>query len=63
MKRNSLPNIYKRLLDRYGPQHWWPGESRLEIIVGASLTQNTNWQKVEKAIGKSFRRADLRPSH
>lgn len=51
MKRNSLPNIYKRLLDRYGPQHWWPGESRLEIIVGAILTQNTNWQNVEKAIG------------
>jgi endonuclease-3 related protein len=34
-----------------GQQHWWPGESRFEIIIGAILTQNTNWQNVEKAIG------------
>lgn len=50
MERNSLPEIYHRLLERFGPQHWWPGESRLEIIVGAILTQNTNWRNVEKAI-------------
>ena len=34
----------------FGPQKWWPGESVLEIMVGAVLTQNTNWQNVEKAI-------------
>ncbi len=42
--------IYGLLYDRYGPQHWWPGDSRIEIIVGAILTQNTNWGNVEKAI-------------
>ncbi len=35
---------------RFGPQHWWPGETRFEIITGAVLTQNTNWTNVEKAI-------------
>ena len=42
--------IYQRLYDRFGPQHWWPGETPLEIMVGAVLTQNTNWLNVEKAI-------------
>lgn len=43
-------DIYERLFDFYGPQHWWPGETTLEIIVGAILTQNTSWSNVEKAI-------------
>ncbi|MES9992648.1 MAG: endonuclease [Candidatus Thiodiazotropha sp.] len=42
--------IYARLLDRYGPQHWWPAESPFEVMVGAVLTQNTAWSNVEKAI-------------
>jgi endonuclease-3 related protein len=47
---NTLLKIYELLYQRYGPQQWWPGESRFEIILGAILTQNTNWQNVEKAI-------------
>lgn len=52
---NNLPpenikNIYKRLYKFYGPQGWWPGRSRFEVIVGAILTQNTAWTNVEKAI-------------
>ncbi|MHC4213003.1 MAG: endonuclease III domain-containing protein [Planctomycetota bacterium] len=46
----ALNEIYQLLFDRFGPQHWWPGESQLEIMVGAILTQNTNWTNVEKAI-------------
>ncbi len=50
MSRQTLNDIYQRLHDHYGPQHWWPGDTRFEIIVGAILTQNTNWKNVEKAI-------------
>lgn len=46
----KIYDIYKILLRRYGPQGWWPGETQLEIIVGAILTQNTSWTNVEKAI-------------
>ena len=46
-----LLDIYHRLLDRYGPQHWWPAETPLEMIVGAILTQSAAWGNVEKAIG------------
>ncbi len=47
--RALLP-IYHRLYGAYGPQHWWPGDTPLEIAVGAILTQNTSWTNVEKAI-------------
>lgn len=45
-----LKDIYERLFVHYGPQNWWPGESPFEVMVGAILTQNTNWTNVEKAI-------------
>lgn len=48
--REQLNEIYKLLFERYGPQHWWPGDNQFEIIIGAILTQNTNWTNVEKAI-------------
>ena len=34
----------------FGEQHWWPGDTKFEVIVGAVLTQNTNWRNVELAI-------------
>ncbi len=46
----TLLEAYRRLDDAWGPQHWWPGESVLEIMVGAVLTQNTAWSNVERAI-------------
>ena len=48
---DRIKNIYKLLYKEYGPQGWWPGDSQLECILGAILTQNTSWQNVEKAIG------------
>ena len=47
---NILKEVYDRLYRHFGPQHWWPGETRIEIVVGAILTQNTAWSNVEKAI-------------
>jgi endonuclease-3 related protein len=38
------------MFDTLGPQQWWPGETPFEIVIGAILTQNTNWSNVEKAI-------------
>lgn len=47
----ALEEIYHELYSAFGPQHWWPADSQFEVMVGAILTQNTNWQNVEKAIG------------
>ena len=46
----SLLQVYEALFACYGPQHWWPGDTPFEIMVGAVLTQNTAWTNVEKAI-------------
>jgi len=46
----TLGEAYERLDAAYGPQHWWPGDSPFEIMVGAVLTQNTAWSNVERAI-------------
>ena len=47
---NKVYEIYNILLEHFGPQGWWPGETPLEIMVGAVLTQNTNWSNVSRAI-------------
>lgn len=58
----SLQRVYAKLLDHFGPQHWWPGETPFEVIVGAVLTQNTNWKNVEKAI-ENLRQEGLLDPH
>lgn len=55
---SQLQDIYDRLDNFFGPLHWWPAENRFEVIVGAVLTQNTNWKNVEKSID-TLKRADL----
>ena len=45
-----LAEIYSRLYEAHGPQGWWPGESRFEVIAGAILTQSTAWTNVERAL-------------
>jgi endonuclease-3 related protein len=50
MTGETLTEIYDSLYEAFGPQHWWPGETPFEVMVGAILTQNTSWTNVDKAI-------------
>lgn len=50
MADKRLMDIYEKLLERYGWLDWWPAETPYEVIAGAILTQNTNWNNVEKAL-------------
>lgn len=45
-----LRAFYDKLFTAFGPQQWWPAETRDEVIIGAVLTQNTAWTNVERAI-------------
>jgi endonuclease-3 related protein len=45
-----LIKIYDKLLNHFGRQNWWPGNTKFEVIVGAILTQQTSWKNVEGAI-------------
>ncbi len=58
----SLEAVYLRLLEAYGPQHWWPAEGRFEVMVGAILTQSAAWSNVEKAIDSLKAAGKLSPA-
>jgi endonuclease III related protein len=54
----ALRPYYDTLFAVHGPQHWWPGRTPFEIIVGAILVQNTSWTNVATAI-ENLRREKL----
>ncbi|MGE5326089.1 MAG: endonuclease III domain-containing protein [Deltaproteobacteria bacterium] len=53
-----LRQYFDSLLREFGPQHWWPARTRLEVILGAILTQNTSWQNAALGI-RGLRKAGL----
>jgi endonuclease III related protein len=56
-KEETVRRYFRALERAWGRQHWWPAESRFEVIVGAYLTQNTAWTNVERAMN------NLRAAH
>lgn len=56
--KKKLGLVYQRIFSLFGPQRWWPADSPFEVIVGAILTQNTNWSNVERAI-KNLKKAEV----
>ncbi len=57
-KEKQIQRYYAALYRAWGEQHWWPAETRFEVIVGAYLTQNTAWTNVELALA-NLRTANL----
>jgi endonuclease-3 related protein len=59
----ELAEIFGALVEAHGPQQWWPTASedgeqaRLEICLGAILTQNTAWKAAASALER-LRAAD-----
>jgi len=58
LDETDLLRVFQSLLEAYGPQDWWPGETAFEVMIGAILTQNTAWSNVEKAIA-NLKQADI----
>jgi endonuclease-3 related protein len=59
--KERLISIYRELGTEYGKENWWPADSPYEVMVGAILTQNTNWKNVEKAIANLKNEGILSP--
>ncbi len=57
-QHDAIRASYHTLFSAWGRQHWWPAQSRFEVIVGAYLTQNTAWTNVAKAL-RNLRRERL----
>ncbi|HLR20271.1 MAG TPA: endonuclease III domain-containing protein [Staphylococcus sp.] len=55
--------LYKLLYEHMGPQGWWPAESKIEIMIGAILVQNTNWRNAAYAIESLKTATQLDPHH
>jgi len=49
-KARQIRDYYRVLYRAWGPQHWWPGETPFEVIVGACLVQNTAWANAKLAL-------------
>jgi len=60
-KTKALLQIYQKMFEALGPRQWWPGETPFEVVIGAILTQNTNWSNVEKAINNLKTAGKLSP--
>jgi endonuclease-3 related protein len=53
-----LYRYYSVLRGRLGPQQWWPARTRLEVILGAILTQNTAWHNATLGL-RNLRKSGL----
>jgi len=60
--RERLMGIYRTLRDAFGHRDWWPADGPFEVMVGAVLTQRTNWGNVVKAMD-GLKSADLLDPH
>jgi endonuclease-3 related protein len=53
---NKIKDLFFKLLKILGNQNWWPTyytkgfNKKIEILIGAVLTQNTSWKQVEKSL-------------
>ncbi len=54
----ALHRFFAKMLSELGPQDWWPARTRLEVILGAILVQNTAWQNTALAL-KQLRKKGL----
>lgn len=55
---NPVP-LYRKMFKEMGPQHWWPADSKMEIVIGAILVQNTNWNNVDMALNNLRAKTNL----
>ena len=58
----ALSKYFDALFRAHGEQHWWPGRSPFEVIVGAILVQNTSWVNAARAIANLRQAKLLTPS-
>lgn len=45
----NLRQLYQKMMDEMGPTHWWPADSKTQIIIEALMIQNTNSRNAIRA--------------
>lgn len=59
----DINSLYRILFQNMGPQKWWPADTKIEIILGAILVQNTNWRNAASAIDSLSNHTHLDPQY
>lgn len=59
----TLKQLFDKMLTLMGPQGWWPADSKWEIILGAILVQNTNWNNVVRSLHNLKQLTQFSPQH
>ena len=62
LSRARLQGLYRSLHRAYGPQRWWPASAKFEMMAGAVLVQNTNWNNAARAIAALKQARMLNPA-
>lgn len=57
----TIRELYDKMLQNMGSSGWWPAGSKAEIIVGAVMIQNTNWQNADKAVANFRQLTNFNP--
>lgn len=53
--------LYNKMLKNMGPTNWWPADSKIEIICGAILIQNTAAPNAEQAVENLRKATNFNP--
>lgn len=56
-----LMELYRRMLEHFGPRGWWPARTPFEVAVGAILVQGVSWSNAAAAIESLRERGCLEP--
>ena len=48
----DIERLLELLRGTYDVRDWWPSDSPFEVMVGAVLTQQTNWESVAKVLDR-----------
>lgn len=59
----TMKQLFDKMLAEMGPQGWWPADSKWEIILGAILVQNTNWNNVVRSLHNLRELTQFSPQH
>jgi endonuclease-3 related protein len=59
----NVTELYHILFKHMGPQQWWPARTKIEIVLGAILVQNTNWRNAALAIENLEQHTQLVPDN
>lgn len=59
----TMKQLFDKMLIAMGPQGWWPADSKWEIVLGAILVQNTNWNNVVRSLHNLRELTQFSPQH